>query len=113
MRFVVVRQSGGAFHLANDRIKCTVRVLRRAEIAQARMRFGGEAFQQRGREPRLADACLAGEQHHLAFAGFGSRPAPQQQFEFFFPPNEVGQAGRVHGLETAFHRSRPQRRPGS
>ena len=67
LRFVVVRQSGGALHLADDRIKCTVRVLRRAEITQARMRFDGQAFQQRGRESRLANACLAGEQHHLAF----------------------------------------------
>jgi len=41
LRFVVVRQSGGALHLANDRIECTVRVLRRAEIAQARRRFAG------------------------------------------------------------------------
>src|SRR5262249_40889465 len=63
---VVVHQSGGAFHLAHDRIKRTVRVLRRAEIAQARMRLGGEAFQQRGSEPRFPDTGLAGEQHHPA-----------------------------------------------
>ena len=76
------------------------------------MRFGGEAFQKRGREPRFADAGLAGEQHHLAFAGLCPRPAPQQQFEFFFPPDERGQAGRVQRLEAAFHGTRPQRRPG-
>ena len=40
LRCVVVRQSGGTFHLADDRIKRAVGVLRRAEIAQARVRFG-------------------------------------------------------------------------
>ena len=43
---------------------------------------------------------------------FASRPAPQQQIEFFFPPNEVRQSGRVHCLEAAFRRTRPQHRPG-
>ena len=33
--------------------------------------------------------------HYLAFAGLCLRPAPQQQFEFFFPPDKVGQAARV------------------
>ena len=62
-----------------------------------------EAFQQRGREPRFADAGLAGEQHHLAFAGLCLRPAPQQQFEFFFAPDQLSQAAYVQRLEAAFH----------
>ena len=105
LRGVVVHKSGGAFHLADDRIKRAVGVLRRAEIAQARVRLAGEAFQQRRREPRLADTGLAGEQHHLTFAGLCLRPAPQQQFEFFFPTDERGQAARVQRLEAALHRS--------
>ena len=113
LRCVVVRQSGGALHLADDRIKRAVGVLRRAEIAQARVRFAGEAFQKRRREPRLADTGLAGEQHHLAFAGLCPRPAPKKQFEFFFPPDQGGQTRRVQCLEAAFRRTRPQRRPGS
>ena len=60
LRGVVVRKSSGAFHLADDRIKRAVGVLRRAEIAQARVRFACEAFQQRRRKPRFADAGLAG-----------------------------------------------------
>ncbi len=67
-RRVVVRQPGRALHLADDRMKRAVGVLRRAEIAQARMRLGGEAFAKRGRQPRFADAGLAGEQHDLALA---------------------------------------------
>ena len=106
-------QSGGTFHLADDRIERAVGVLRRTEIAQARVRLSSEAFQKRCREPRLADAGLAGKQHHLAFAALRLRPAPQQQFEFFFPSDEVGHAARVERLEAAFHRARSQRRPGS
>ena len=45
---------------------------------------------------------LAGEQHYLAFAGLCLRPAPQQQFEFFFPPDKLRQAARVQSLEAAF-----------
>ena len=69
-------------------------------------------FQQCRRKPRFADPGLAGEQHHLTFAGLCSRPAAQKQFEFFFPPDERGQAARVQRLEAAFNRAWPQRRPG-
>jgi hypothetical protein len=112
LRGVVVHQTGGAFHLADDRIKRAVRVLRRAEIAEARVRLGGEVFQQRSCEPRFPDAGLAGEQHDLAFTRLCSLPAPKQQFEFFIPPDENGQTGRVQRLETAFRGTRPQRREG-
>ena len=108
-----MRRSGRAFHLADDRIERAVRVLRGAEIAQAHVRLGGDAFQQRRREPRFADTGLAGEQHHLAFTRLCPRPAPQQQLGFFFPPDELGQAARVESFEAAFRRTRSQRRPGS
>ena len=98
-------KSGGTLHLADDRIKCAVGVLRRAEIAQAGVRLGCEAFQQRCGQSRLADARFTGEQHHLAFAGLRFRPAPQQEFEFFFPSDKLGQAARVESLEAAFDRS--------
>ena len=112
LRRIIARQSGGPFHLADDRVKRAVGVLRRAEIAQPRVRFAGEAFEQRRRQPRFADAGLAGQQHDLAFAALGFGPAPQQQLEFFFPPDQRGQAGRVQRLEAAFRGTRPQRRPG-
>ena len=91
LRRIVAAQSSGALHLADDGIKCAVRVLRRAEIAQPRVRLAGEAFEKRRREPRFADAGLAGEQHHLALTRLCAGPAPQQRREFFFPPNERGQ----------------------
>jgi len=49
-RRVVMRQSGGTFHLADDRIKGTVDVLRRAEIAQARVRLVREKFHHHSRQ---------------------------------------------------------------
>ena len=78
-------KSGGALHLADDRIERAVGVLRRAEIAQARMRLAGEALQQRGRQPRFADARLAGEQHDLALARLRLGPAPQQAVRILLP----------------------------
>ncbi len=91
LRGVVMHKSGGTFHLADDGIKRAVGVLRRAEIAQACVRLSGDAFQQRRREPGLADPGLAGEEHHLAFTSLCPRPPPQQQFEFFFPPYQLRQ----------------------
>ena len=35
----------------------------------------------------------------------------QQQFEFFSPTDQVGEPAGVQGLETAGHRTCPQRRP--
>src|SRR5262249_20290128 len=92
--------------------KCAISVLWRAEITQPRVRLGRQAFQQRGREPRFADAGLARKQHHLAFTGLCPRPAPQQQFEVLFTPDEVGQAARMQGVEAARDGTRLQRRPG-
>jgi hypothetical protein len=45
-------------------------MLRRAKIAQARVRLGGEALHECGGQSRFADAGLAGDEHHLAFAAF-------------------------------------------
>src|SRR5438128_5023330 len=38
-------------------------------------------------------------------------PAPPQQLEFFFAPDESSQAGRVQRLEAACHGTRVQHRP--
>ena len=102
LRRVVVRESGGALHLADDWIERAVGVLRGAEVAQPRVWLRSETFQQRRRQSRLAYARLTGEQDHLAFTGLRFRPAAQQQFEFFVSPNKSGEAARVQRLEAAF-----------
>jgi hypothetical protein len=86
-------------------------MLRGAEIAQTRVRFGGETLEKRGREPRFPDACLAREQHDLAFTRFRPFPAAMKSLALFFPPDEGGQAGRVHCVKAALHGTRPQRGP--
>ena len=57
-------------------------MVRRAEIAQARVRLGCEVFGKRGGEPRLADAGLAGNQHYPSFAALRLVPAVDQQLDF-------------------------------
>jgi hypothetical protein len=48
----------------------------------------------------------------LALAGLRLRPAPKEQIEFFFSPDEF-QPARVKSLEAAFHRSLTQGHPGA
>ena len=95
-------KSSGALDLADSRIQCAVSVLWRAEIAQARMWLASKPFQQRRSQSGFANAGFAGEQHHLPLAGLCFRPAPQQQFEFFFSSDKLRQAARVESLEAAF-----------
>ena len=109
---VFARQTGRALDPRDDRIKCAVGVLRGAEIAQAPYRARRRVVQERRREPGFADTGLAGNQHHLALLALRLRPAPQQQFGFFFASDQRGQVGRVQRLEAAFDRACPQRRPG-
>jgi hypothetical protein len=49
LRGVVAHYPGSTFHLADDRIKRTVGVLWRAEIAQAYMPFASKKSEKRGR----------------------------------------------------------------
>jgi hypothetical protein len=63
-------------------------VLRRTEIAQPYVRLDGDALQECCSEPRFSDPGLAGQEHHLTLAVLGSRPAPHEQFKFFFSSDE-------------------------
>jgi hypothetical protein len=69
LRGVVVHKPSGALRLADNRIKSAVRMLRRAEIAQATVRLVSETIKKRSRKPRFAYASLARQQRYLAFAG--------------------------------------------
>src|SRR3954467_3745566 len=70
-------------------------------------------LQNRGRHPGFSDACLAGEQHDLAFTRLCPEPAAEKQFDLFFPPDKGCEAGRMQRVKAALHGTRPQRRPGS
>jgi hypothetical protein len=78
-------------HLADDRKKRAIGRLWRAEIAQPGVWLAGKAFQQCRSKSRFSDARLAREEHHLPFPVHRPRPAAQQQFEFFFAPDQPGE----------------------
>src|SRR5882762_1411693 len=63
--------------LVDEREQRAVLVIGRAEIAQAEIWLGVEALLQCRNDARLADAGFARDQHDLAVAGLGARPAPQ------------------------------------
>ena len=52
------------------------------------MRLALDVFGKRGREPRLADPGLAGDQHHPPFAGLCLLPAADKQLNFLLTPDE-------------------------
>ena len=76
-------------------------MVRRAEIAQPRVRFGGDALRQHRSQSRLADAGLADQHHHPALAGLGLPPAALQQRQFFVAANERRQVAPMPRLEAA------------
>src|SRR5437016_5091700 len=100
------------FELGDEGVERAVLVVRRAEIAQPGMRL---AFDMRGkcrRQPRLADARLAGNQYHPSFAGLCLLPAPPQQLDFFVAPDER-RLLRAQGLEPAHLAAFAQHPPGA
>src|SRR5262249_50712167 len=79
---VVAGEPGGAFELDDKGIERAVLVVRRAEIAQARVGLGFDMVGKRTREPRFADTRLAGNQHHPSFPRPRLFPAAQEQLDF-------------------------------
>ena len=52
------------------------------------MRLGSDLLRERRRQPRLADARLAGDQHHPPFAALRLLPASDKQFDFLLTTDE-------------------------
>ena len=109
---VVAGEPGGAFELSDEGVERAVLVVRRAEIAQARMWLGSDVLGQGSREPRLADARLARDQHHSSFAALRLLPTADKQLDFLVTPDEGSQASCMQRFEPAFHRTCAQYRPG-
>src|SRR5215472_2128374 len=110
-RWVVAREPCRAAKLVDKREQRAVLVVRRAEIAQADMRFGPEALFQLGGQSRLADAGLAGNQHNLALARFGARPAPLQQIDLLVAVDQPDKRWSVQCFESARNGVRVQYLP--
>ena len=76
-------------------------MVRRAEIAQPRVRLARDLLKHRLREARFANAGLADQHHHPALAGLGLLPAALQQRQLLVAADERGQVSPVQCLEPA------------
>src|SRR5260370_1146488 len=74
----------GPLELHDERVERAVRVVGRAEVAQAHMRLALEPGQQAFSDARLADAGLAREQHDPTLTVLGLIPTAQQQLDLLF-----------------------------
>jgi len=72
---VVAREPQGALEIVDDRVEGAVDEVGRTLEAQARRVLRPETPAQLAQDTALADARLAGQQHHLAFALLGQAPA--------------------------------------
>src|SRR5262249_4197538 len=66
------------------------------------VRFALQPLKRGRSNPRLADAGLAREQHHLAFSALCPRPATQQQIDLLLAADERRQGRRMKGLKATF-----------
>ncbi len=73
----------------------------RALEADADMRLGPHCVEQGARDPRLADAGLADQQHALALAALGLAPALQQQRQLLVAADHRQESSTTPGLEAA------------
>ena len=75
------------------------------------MRLGVQAFLKCRGDARLADAGLARDQHDLAVARLGARPAAQQQVDLLVAADQRGQRRSAQCLEPARHDTLTQHLP--
>jgi hypothetical protein len=103
VRVVLALDARGPLELGDDRMERALRVVRGAEVAQAGMPLAMHGILERGRQPRLADAGLAGNKHHPPLAALlDLGPAPPQQVDLLLAANQAG-AARAQRLEAARH----------
>ena len=69
-------------------------MVRRAEVAQPGVRFGGDPLGQRLGQAGLAYTRFGGNQHHPSAAGLRLRPAAEQQLHFLVAADQRRGAGR-------------------
>src|SRR6516225_5915016 len=108
---VVAGEPGGAFELGDEGIESAVLMMRRAEITKAGVRFASDLLGKCRREPRLANARLAGDQYDPSFAALRLLPAAKQEVDFLITPDER-RLPRTQRLEPADEAALAQHPPG-
>ena len=108
---VIAGEPGGAFELEDERIERAVLMMRRAEIAHARVRLVLDTVRESGCESRLADARLTRDQHHPPFAALRLLPAVGKQLDFLVTTDERRRP-RAQGFEPAQHPALANDPPG-
>src|SRR5215831_20943669 len=81
-------------------MECAVLVVRRAEIAQARVSFGAVPLYDGLGNAGLADPGLARDEHHATFASLGLLPTAHEEVHLLVPANER-RGGCAQRLEPA------------
>ena len=105
---VVAGKPGRALQEADDGIERAVGVVRRAVVAERRVRLAGETLAERAHDPRFADPRLTREQHYLAFALLGALPPVREQIDLVLAADQCRELLAVHGLEPALGSSSPR-----
>ena len=109
---IVARETQGALEIVDDRVERAVDEVGRAMKAQARRVLRLERPAQFAQDAALADARLAGQQHHLAFAVLRQVPALEQEAEFVLAADKIGQPAAPNRIEAALGGRHPFDRPG-
>ena len=108
---IVACELGRAAELVDEREQSAILVIGRAEIAQMEISLGVKPLRQCRGEARFADAGFAGDQHDLAVACLGPRPAAQQQVDLLVAADQRAQCRSAQGLEPALDDAGTQHLP--
>ena len=112
LRRVVAREAQGPLEVVDDRVERAVDIIGRGMQAQAGRVLRLDPAAQFAEDAALADARLARQQHHLAFAVLRQVPALHQQAEFVLAADKTGQPAAPHRFEAALGCRHPRDRPG-
>jgi hypothetical protein len=93
--------------LGDQRRQRRLRAMRRAEVAQAGVRFGADRLLERCDQARFADSGFAPNEDHATFVDVDLPPAAQQQLDLLVAPDE-GRLPRTQRLEAARNRALSQ-----
>ena len=99
--FVMGGEARRPLELRDDRVKRTIGLIGRAEMADRGVRLACQLLAKGVQQPRLADASLPRDQDHLAVAVLGPAPALQQHGQLVLTSDQRRDALPMESLEAA------------